>query len=207
MKLTRSRSATSGRPAAASVTSRSRNPAAEAKSTSPATVTSTYPGSCRTRIASSSSSSGPWLAASIKTAVSGHTAQPPSVMIPPPPVGSHPRSRRRRGGLPRARSSVRRPSLAKAQTPPRLKLPLGRPKAHHPIYVRRYVTWPATVARGPGVQGRGAGQVSGHGRGPGGHGVMDGPDADRGRLVPAGGEQPGEAAALLRPAVPAGGGG
>ena len=36
---------------------------------------------------------------------------------------------------------------------------------------------------------------------------MDGPDADRVRLVPAGGEQPGEAAALLRPAVPAGGGG
>ena len=36
---------------------------------------------------------------------------------------------------------------------------------------------------------------------------MDGPDADRVRLVPAGGEQPGEATALLRPAVPAGGGG
>src|SRR6266700_516579 len=45
------------------------------------------------------------------------------------------------------------------------------------------------------------------GAGPGGHGVVDGPDADRVGLVPAGGEQPGEAAALLRPPVPAGGGG
>src|SRR6266566_272526 len=62
-------------------------------------------------------------------------------------------------------------------------------------------------ARARGVHSGAAGQVCEHGRGPGGHGVMDGPDADRGRLVPAGGEQPGEAAALLRPAVPAGGGG
>src|SRR2546423_597692 len=41
MKLTRSRSATSGRPADASVNRRSRSPAADAKSTSPASVTST----------------------------------------------------------------------------------------------------------------------------------------------------------------------
>src|SRR5690242_2862823 len=100
MKLTRSRSATSGRPAAASVTSRSRNPAAEAKSTSPATVTSTYPGSCRTRMVSSSSSSGPRFAASIKTALSGRAAaQPPSVITLPHLSDPHPRSRRRRGGL------------------------------------------------------------------------------------------------------------
>ena len=47
----------------------------------------------------------------------------------------------------------------------------------------------------------------GNGTDPGGHGVVDGPDADRVRLVPARGGQPGEAAAVLRPPVPAGRGG
>src|SRR5271166_2052321 len=58
----------------------------------------------------------------------------------------------------------------------------------------------------------GAGQVSpsptlGAWENPGGHGGMDRPVADRLGLVPGRGEQPGEAAAVLRSPVPAGGGG
>ena len=49
--------------------------------------------------------------------------------------------------------------------------------------------------------------AGGHGRDPGGHGRMDRPVADRLRLVPGRREHAGEAAAVLRPPVPAGGGG
>ncbi len=47
----------------------------------------------------------------------------------------------------------------------------------------------------------------GYGAGPGGHGVVDGPDAARIGLVPARGGHAREAAAVLRPAVPPGRGG
>src|SRR6266567_5672663 len=47
----------------------------------------------------------------------------------------------------------------------------------------------------------------GYGAGAGGHGVVDGPDPDRVGLVSARGGHAGEAAALLRPPVPAGRGG
>ena len=47
----------------------------------------------------------------------------------------------------------------------------------------------------------------GYGAGPGGHRVVDGPDADRVGLVPARGGHAGKAAALLRPPVSAGRGG
>ena len=47
----------------------------------------------------------------------------------------------------------------------------------------------------------------GYGTDPGGHGVVDGPDADRVGLVPAGGGHAGKAAAVLCPPVPAGGSG
>src|SRR5690242_2982894 len=59
-----------------------------------------------------------------------------------------------------------------------------------------------------GMTGRGCGPLGcGHGTGPGGHGVVDRPDADRVGLVSAGGGLAGEAAALLRAAVRPGGGG
>src|SRR5512142_832008 len=114
MKLTRSRSATIGRPLAASPNSRSLRLATAATSTSPARVMSTYPGSYLTRIAG------------IKQIASGCDGRSPasaSFTIPPHRVPPF--------------------SPTAAQTPPRFDATPWQHGPQRSDYVDRYVPWPA----------------------------------------------------------------